>query len=211
MKPVIHLIALLAPAAAAAQDTTDLIVLPEADEIRLARSAAPATVSADATIWVWRDGAYEIAIRGTNGNACMVSRSRPGSLEPICYDGEGARTILPIEQLIVRLRLDGLSPEAIDADIEMRILRGELALPSRPSLSYMMSSGQRLVAEDGRVVGAWRPHLMLYWPYLEPKDLGLHGMGLPVFVANEGEPLAHLIAVVPEFVEPETQSAPGSK
>lgn len=211
MKKLIYLIASFLPTAAAAQDPADPIRLPEAEEIRLARSAAPASVSGDATIWMWRDGAYEIAVEGTNGNACMVSRSRPGSLEPICYDTEGARTILPIEQLHVRLRLDGMSPEAIEADIELRILRGELALPSRPSLSYMMSSGQRLVADDGRQVGAWRPHLMLYWPYLEAKDVGLHGLDLPVFVANEGEPLAHLITVVPEFVEPETQGGPTSK
>lgn len=203
MKAIVYMVALITPLAAAGQEPTDPIRLPEAEEIRLARSAAPANVSADATIWVWRDGAFEIAIHGTNGNACMVSRSRAASLEPICYDGEGARTVLPIERLHVRLRLDGLSPEAIDAEIRRRIENGELTLPSRPSLSYMMSSGQRLVADDGREVGAWRPHLMLYWPYLQAKDVGLQGTVLPVFVAKEGEPLAHLITVVPEFVEPE--------
>lgn len=206
MKAIVYLIALIIPATAAGQDPTDPVRLAEAEEIRLARSAAPATVSADATIWVWSDGAFAVAIHGTNGNACMVSRSRAGALEPICYDGEGARTILPIEQLHVRLRLDGLSPEAIDAEIGRRIEKGELTLPSRPSLSYMMSSGQRLVADDGREVGAWRPHLMLYWPYLQAKDVGLHGTGPPVFVANAGEPLAHLITVVPEFVELGTEA-----
>lgn len=205
MKPVLFFVVALAPLLAEAQEPAKLIELPEDEEIRLARSAAPAFVSAAAAIWVWRDNAYEIAVRGGNGNACMVSRSRAESLEPICYDAEGARTLLPIEQLSVRLRLDGLSREAIDARIDRMIEVGELKLPSRPSLAYMMSSGQRLVAEDGREVGAWRPHLMLYWPYLEAEDVGLHGLDLPVFVAHEGEPLAHLITVVPEFVKPETE------
>lgn len=192
------------PGGAAAQGVAELIRVPEAEEIRLARSAAPASVSAEATIWVWRDGQFEVAVEGTNGNACMVSRSRARSIEPICYDAEGARTILPVEQRRVVLRLQGLSPDAVDAEIQRLVEAGHLPLPSRPVLSYMMSAGQRLVADDGREVGAWRPHLMLYWPYLEAADVGLQGVGLPVFVAREGEPFAHLITVVPDFIEPAT-------
>ena len=40
-------------------------------------------------------------------------------------------------------------------------------------MTYMLSSGQRLVADDGREVGAWKPHFMLYVPYLESEEVGL--------------------------------------
>lgn len=58
-----------------AHEQTAYVVLPEAEEIALARSAAPAEVSEAADVWVLRNGRYEIARQGTNGNACMVSRN----------------------------------------------------------------------------------------------------------------------------------------
>ena len=63
----------------------------------MARSAGPATVSSGATVWAVRDGRYEVAQEGTNGNHCFVARTWAESMEPVCYDAEGARTILPIE------------------------------------------------------------------------------------------------------------------
>ena len=56
--------------------------LPRAEEIALARSAAPASVSDSASVWVFTDTGYVLAERGSNGNACYVSRSWPTSIEP---------------------------------------------------------------------------------------------------------------------------------
>ena len=44
-------------------------------EILLARSAAPDSISSDATILVLGRQGYETAIRGKNGFVCMVERS----------------------------------------------------------------------------------------------------------------------------------------
>ncbi len=134
----------------------------------------------------------------------MVSRSRPESLEPICYDAEATRTILPMEIRRVEMRLAGASPDAIDAEIATGIGRGKFVLPSRPAMSYMMSSGQVLIAPDGRNAGSWYPHLMLYIPYLTADQMGLSG---PVnmdaaAVFDEGLPTAHLVIAVREFVDP---------
>lgn len=185
-----------------AQTETGYVSLPEDDEIALARSAAPASVSDGATIWVLRSGAYEIAVPGSNGNACMVSRTRESSIEPICYDPEGARTILPIEIDLVERRIRHGDPDRAWREVHDAIDRGALLLPERPAMSYMLSAGQRLVTDDGRDVGAWKPHLMLYSPYLEPDEFGLSGPDGTLFVAYAGEPLAHLVVVVPDFVEP---------
>jgi hypothetical protein len=45
------------------------------DEIMLARSAAPPSISADAEVLVLGKQGYEIAVRGRNGFVCFVERS----------------------------------------------------------------------------------------------------------------------------------------
>ena len=89
----------------------------ESEEISLARSAAPAHVSEDATVLVLRDGRYEVVVEGTTDVTCIVARSRPGSLEPICYDAEASKTILAIEIRSNELRLAGEAREDIDREI----------------------------------------------------------------------------------------------
>ncbi|HEX9727882.1 MAG TPA: hypothetical protein VGA37_05210 [Gemmatimonadales bacterium] len=183
--------------------------LPEADEIALARSAAPDAVSADAAVWVLRDGRYEIAAQGTNGNECFVARSEPRSLEPVCYDPEGAATILRWEFEYFALRTAGKSPEAREAALAEAVGSGRIRLPSRPAMSYMMSSGQHLFdPESGSDAGHWRPHVMLYVPYLTNEAIGLTGMTGEMFVERPGTPMAHLIVVVPAFIDPKGTKTP---
>jgi len=71
-------------------------VLPRALEMDLARSAAPPTVSQEATVLLWNGNGFDVGHEGSNGVTCYVARSWPDSLEPHCFDEEGARTILPI-------------------------------------------------------------------------------------------------------------------
>lgn len=181
------------------------IVLPRAEEIALARSAAPAEVSGTATVLVFEKGTgFVTAEEGTNGVTCYVSRSQPKSLEPHCFDAEGSRTILQIHLREAELRERGLTEEEIELEIARGLESGELRLPRRPAMSYMLSSAQVLYNDDGEHVGAWKPHLMLYWPYLEPADLGLgEAPSLTAgFVVDSGTPQANLLVVVPEFVDP---------
>jgi hypothetical protein len=183
--------------------TTDYVHLAEAREIALARSAAPDGVSADATIWVLRDGRYAIAVQGANGNACFVARSMPLSLEPVCYDPEGAATILRWEFEYLAQRLAGKSPAAAQAAVASAIESGHLPLPQRPAMSYMMSSGQHLFdPESGRDAGNWHPHIMLYIPNLTSEAIGLSASSSEIFVDEPGTPMAHLIVVLPEFIVP---------
>jgi len=184
--------------------------LPFSEEVALARSAAPPHVSDGATVMVWDGDAYTVGVEGRTGVVCYVSRSWPQSLEPHCFDDEGARTILPIHMLQVRRRHEGAAEEAIDAEIAEGLARGELQVPGRPAMSYMMSEGQKLVSDDGRPVGAWLPHVMLYYPDLSPDALGLFGDPSPdaAVVTDPGTPLSSVMIVVRDFVPVRREGAP---
>jgi hypothetical protein len=178
-------------------------LLPQAEEIALARSAATADVSDSAAVWIFTARGYELAVRGANGVSCLVSRDWLASLEPICYDPEGAATIMRIGMRRNELLHEGVPVAEADRRIAQAIAEGELRLPARPALAYMFSSAQRLISPDGRPVGAWHPHLMLYYPYLTAAGLGLGGgAGGAAFVSGDATPLSVLIVKVGEFVEP---------
>ena len=204
------LISVLATPVRAQTGSVEVRDLSQADEIALARSAAPAHVSDDATVLVLRDGRFIEAVEGTTPVTCMVARSRPGSLEPICYDAEAARTVMGIELRRHELRWQrGMPEKEVDARIAREIEEGKLAVPSRPAMSYMMSAGQELVSDDGRSVGSWLPHLMIYYPYLSAEDLGLFGPPNmeAAAVFDEGKPTAHIVIAVRSFVDPKVPSA----
>lgn len=193
------------PALAQTAGNTDFVHLAVAEELSLARSAGPAEVSDEATLWLLENGAYVVAQEGTNGNHCFVMRSMPQSLEPICYDEEGAKTVMQWEFKFFELRMAGLSPKEVDQALADALESGSLPLPARPAMSYMLSSGQRLYnSETGRSVGNWKPHLMLYIPYLMMEDIGLSEGTPDVFVYRSGTPRAHIIMAAPKFEEPKT-------
>jgi hypothetical protein len=199
--PATVLAAVLMPAGAGAQSAGAgepglRTLLPRAEEVALARSAATPDVSDSAAVWVLTATGYELAIPGTGGVSCLVSRDWLQSLEPICYDAEGAETIMKIGMRRIEMLHQGVLAAAIAT--------GELRLPTRPALAYMLSSAQRLISDDGRPVGAWAPHLMLYYPYMSAAALGIGpaGVGGTTFVSDGGTPLAVLIVKLQDFVDP---------
>ena len=199
---------LLSPLAAlTAQESSDprragpRTMLPRAREIALARSAAPASVSDSATIWTFSDTGYVIAVRGTTGAACYVSRSWPQSIEPHCFDAEGAASVMPIHMHEVLLLHRGMTPASADAELDARIAKGDFRLPARPAVSYMMSGAQELISDTGQPVGKWRPHLMIYFPFLDASAGGAREMDpRAAFVSGAGTNLSSIIIIAPEFV-----------
>ncbi len=170
-------------------------------EIVLARTAAPAAVSRDATVMVLTGRGFEVAVKGTSGVTCVVNRSHPQSLEPHCFDAEGSASVLPMELRRTELLRDGKSNEEIDREIAAGLLSGKYRLPRRPAMSYMMSSEQVLYDDDGRKVGKWEPHLMIYYPNLTSADLGLGGTPSTqaALVVDEGKAVSNIMIVVKEF------------
>lgn len=186
-------------------------LLPRDAEIALARSAAPKEVSADAEIYVLTEHGYDVAVRGANGNACLVSRSWPESLEPQCFDPEAVRTVMQTELRRGALLQSGASMDAINREIEDGLERGALRVPTRPAMTYMMSSAQVLYNDEGKRVGAWQPHLMIFYPNLTSEQLGLGSTPNPAaaMVVDAGKPLANIMIIVRKAVDPE--AAAGSK
>lgn len=171
-------------------------------EIALARSAAPKEVSAAAEIHVLTDSGYVIAVRGTNGNACLVDRSWPESLEPICFDSEGAATVMQTHLLRGAMMQAGAPLDAINAAIDEGLKRGRFRTPARPAMSYMMSAAQVLYNDAGQRVGAWQPHLMIFYPNLTSNQLGLGATPNPdaAIVVDAGKPWSNIMIVVKKAV-----------
>ncbi len=175
-------------------------VLPAAHEIALARSAAPASVADSASVYVFTDSGYVLAARGTNGAACYVSRSWPASVEPHCFDSEGAATILPMHMREVELLHRGVPPAEAEREIGAGISSGHFRLPRRPAVSYMMSAAQELISDDGRPVGRWRPHVMIYYPFLEDEGGARTPDMKAAMITGARTASSSITLVVPEFV-----------
>jgi hypothetical protein len=173
-------------------------------EIALARSAAPKEVSAGAEIYVLTERGYDVAVRGTNGNACLVSRSWPESLEPQCFDPEAVQTVLQTELRRGAMLQSGASMETINREIEDGLRKGAFRVPSRPAMTYMMSSAQLLYNDEGKRVGAWQPHLMIFYPNLTSEQLGLGRTPNPAaaIVVDAGQPLANIMIIVKKAIDP---------
>jgi len=189
------------------------VPLADSAEIALAVSAAPAEVSALATVYAVRDGQVLTVRRGTNGNACMVARDlHEGSLYPICFNAEGARTVLKRELMEVRLRTLGIAEDSIDRAVDAGYARGELESPRVLALAYMMSPRQVLFSNpqrDGRRVGAWHPHLMLYVPNATPGMFGLTSENSePISVSYSGTPQAEVVVKVQKWSDGSPAPAP---
>ncbi len=76
------------------------------EEIALSRSAAPVSISGDASVLTLGDHGYDTAYQGKNGFVCLVQRSwaagfdepefwNPKLRSPICFNPAAARTVLP--------------------------------------------------------------------------------------------------------------------
>lgn len=176
-------------------------LLPEAEEIRLALSAAPPAISGNADVWVLRRGGHVKVRSGTSGVACIVTRDHPESLYPICFDAEATRTMLPLMLREQQLREKGLTDEQVAQEIEAAIARRELTLPSRPAMAWMMSPSQVIYAgATGPRVGAWHPHVMIYSPYATTETLGYSGLPDGDFSLREaGRPTAHILIITRDW------------
>jgi hypothetical protein len=147
---------------------------------------------------------YRLAVPGTSGAGCLVSRSWLESIEPVCYDPEAAATIMKMEMLRTEMLHAGRSVAEAERAVQSAIDRGEIRTPTRVAVSWMQSAAQQLVSDDGRPVGAWQPHLMLYSPNFTPADLGVSsGTGAGgIMVVDPGTPKAMLLVIAGEFVQP---------
>jgi hypothetical protein len=173
-------------------------------EIALARSAAPKSISADATILVLDRHGYETAVKGKNGFVCMVERAwmspfdhpefwNPKNRSPICYNPAAARSILLYTFKRTELVLAGSSnPQMLDS-IKAAVARKELPTPEPGAMSYMLSKESYLNDQ----VGHWYPHLMFHIPKTDGESWGANLSGSPVMLDDRQVPEPETIFLVP--------------
>jgi hypothetical protein len=140
-------------------------------EITLARTAAPPSISRDATVMVLGSHGYEIAVEGKNGFVCMVERAwmnpfdspefwNPKNRSPICLNPPAARTVLPITLMRTKLVLAGKSKDEVKESVKAAIEKKELPALEAGAMSYMMSKEAYLTDKGGHNMA----HLMFYMP-----------------------------------------------
>lgn len=172
-----------------------------ADEIALARSAAPPSISSDADVLVLGDHGYETAAKGRNGFVCLVWRSWASGFgdpefwntkirSPVCLNAAAARTVLPSTLERTQWALAGLS----EAEMISRAKTSEKAnmVPAPGSMCFMMSRKGHL-SDAAR---HWHPHLMFFTPRTPPADWGANLSGSPV-LAFAGGPEPVTVFLVP--------------
>jgi hypothetical protein len=139
-------------------------------EITLARSAAPSSISGDATVMVLTKHGYETAATGKNGFVCLVDRSwqappddpefwNPTVRSPTCLNAQAVRSVLPLQQKVTELALAGTSPTDMVTKLKVIIAKKDYS-PEIGAMSYMMSKDQHLNDRDQH----WHPHVMFYLP-----------------------------------------------
>jgi len=182
-------------------------LMTEQNEVALARSAAPASISGDATIVVLKQHGYETAVKGKNGFVCIVERSwmspfdwpefwNPKMRGPICFNAAAVRSVLPYTYKRTEMILAGLSKTQIMDRLKQAIASKEVPALEAGAMCYMMSRDAYLGDSNGH----WHPHLMFYGPRSGGEDWGADLSGSPVMLnpqfQNSPEPLAtYMVAV----------------
>jgi hypothetical protein len=174
------------------------------EEIRLAKSAAPPALSADAKVYVLDHGHYVVAAEGHSGLACTVVRPTSDTKAPECGDAEADRTVLAVERFRSEAVLAGHSRDQVKQETAAAFASGRFHGPTRPALVYMLSSAQELTDPNGKPVGHWMPHLMVFYPNLSGDEFGLidsPDMDVPS-VVEPGSPMSALVVVARNWVDP---------
>ena len=165
---------------------------PAAVQVALAESAGP-PVAAGATILIIGPRGYVTAREGRNGFTCLISRQRPDTLEPECFDAVGTAAVVPVRIFVEEQRAAGVADARIEALVEAGYRDGRFKAPAKAGLVYMLSDHNYVFdPERGKVIH-FPGHLMFYAPYATEKDVG-SGPGAPYLVAP-GTPHALMIVV----------------
>jgi hypothetical protein len=179
-------------------------------EIVMARSAAPAAISRDATVLVLKPNGYETAVSGKNGFVCVVERAwmaqfdgpdfwNPKIRGPTCFNPQAVRSVLPITYRRTEMVLDGLTKAQMVTRLKEAVERKELPPLEPGAMSYMMSK----IGYLGDSVGHWHPHLMFYAARSDGSDWGADLPQSPVLLNPQfqgaPEPLATFIIVMPSW------------
>ena len=175
------------------------------EEIALARTAAPRSISADAEVLVLGKHGYETGVRGRNGFVCFVERSwaagfgdaefwNPKLRAPNCFNPPAVRSVLPQYLQRTEWALAGIGREQMIENARVAFASRRFTAPEAGSLSFMLSK-QGYLSDDA--AGPWLPHVMFFVPHGEAVPWGAGLEGSPILGADGSafEPTVLLIPV----------------
>jgi hypothetical protein len=179
------------------------------EEIELSRSAAPTSISGEASVLTLGDHGYQTTLKGTNGFTCLVERSwaarfsdpkfwDPKLRAPICFNPAGARTVLPAYLERTQWVIAGVSKADMIKRTSAELATNRIATPDRGAAAFMMSKRQYL----GDVGGHWHPHLMFFFGgHPDVADWGADLPGSPVFASrsDDSDPITTFFVLVPAW------------
>jgi hypothetical protein len=177
------------------------------EEIALARSAAPTSISSDADVLTLGDHGYKAAMKGKNGFTCLVERSwatdfddaefwNPKLRAPICYNPAAARSVLPGYLERTEWVLAGVSKTDMIDRTKSALAANASRVPEPGALCFMMSKQEYL----GDAAGHWHPHLMFFLAHTDGAAWGANLEGSPIFAAQDHlEPVTTFFVPVPKW------------
>ena len=164
------------------------------DEIALARSAAPPSISGNAEVLVLGSHGYETAVKGKNGFVCFVQRSwaagfdapefwNPKIRGPNCFNPPAVRTELPQNLERTEWVLAGATRQQMIERTRAAVARHDFKAPEAGALSFMLSKNGYLGDEAG---GPWLPHVMFFLPHGQTENWGANKEGSPIIGQDAG-------------------------
>jgi len=196
----------------------DQYMMDRSAEIALAKSAAPPSITDQATVLVLMPGGYETAVKGSNGFVCAVERSwmaqydfpqfwNPHMRGPLCYNPMAVRSVLPYTIRRTELVLAGRSKPEIAAAIRDGIENRTLPPLEPGALTYMMSK-QGYLNDKAR---NWVPHLMFYFPRADGMNWGADLPGAPPMLNPQFQDSAEAMSVIMVPVSQWSDGTPAPK
>ena len=174
------------------------------DEIALARSAAPASISTDAEVLVLGKRGYEVGVKGKNGFVCLVQRSwtagfgdpefwNPKLRAPNCLNPPAVRSVLPQYLKRTESVLAGATRQQLVEQARSAFANHSFGPPESGSFSFMLSR-QGYLSDDS--AGPWLPHVMLFVPSGQAALWGAGLEGSPV-IGTDGSPIEPTVLFIP--------------
>jgi hypothetical protein len=174
------------------------------EEVRLARSAAPPSVSGQADVFVLGEHGYAPAVKGSNGFACIVERAwakdfddagfwNPKIRAPICFNQAAVRSVLPTYLERTEWVLAGTPIAEMIERTKAEVAAKKIVPPEVGAMCFMMSKEGYLNDGDG----SWHPHLMFFVPGAAAAEWGANLPGSPLFAfESKFEPLTIFMSPV---------------
>lgn len=180
------------------------LIANRADEIALARTAAPPSISGNAQVLVLGNHGYEVAVNGKNGFVCFVERSwaagfddpdfwNPRLRAPNCFNPPAARSELPQYLKRTQWVLAGATKKQLIERTKVAFASHTFKAPEAGAFSFMLSKEGYLGDAAG---GPWLPHVMFFFPQGRADDWGMNKEGSPI-IGKEGSAIESTLIFIP--------------